>query len=46
MIPKSNLIDQNERIFGDLLIWRVNLGKSVLSTKEFHHRVSQGGRHI
>ena len=33
MIPESHLLDENERIFRDLLIQRVKLGRSVSSTK-------------
>ena len=33
MIPESHLLDENERIFRDLLIQRVKLGKSISSTK-------------
>jgi hypothetical protein len=33
IIPESHLLDENDRIFRDLLIQRVKLGKSVSSTK-------------
>ena len=33
MIPESHLLDADDRIFRDLLIQRVKLGKSVASTK-------------
>ena len=33
MIPESHLLEQDERIFRDLLIQRVKLGKSTSSTK-------------
>ena len=33
MIPESHLLDENDRIFRDLLIQRVKLGKSISSTK-------------
>ena len=33
MIPESHLLDENERIFRDLMIQRVKLGKSISSTK-------------
>jgi transposase len=33
MIPESHLLDEDERIFRDLLIQRVKIGKSISSTK-------------
>jgi transposase len=33
MIPESHLLDENDRIFRDLLIQRVKLGRSTSSTK-------------
>ena len=33
MIPESHLLDENDRIFHDLLIQRVKLGRSISSTK-------------
>ncbi len=33
MIPESNLLDPEDRIFRDLLIQRVKLGRSISSTK-------------
>ena len=33
MIPESHLLDEDERIFRDLLIQRVKLGRSISSTK-------------
>ena len=33
MIPESPLLNENERIFRDLLIQRVKLGKSISSAK-------------
>ena len=33
MIPESHLLDENDRIFRDLLIQRVKLGKSISSMK-------------
>ena len=33
MIPESHLLDENDRIFRDLLIQRVKLGRSISSTK-------------
>ena len=33
MIPESHLLDENERIFRDLLIQRVKLGRSISPTK-------------
>ena len=33
MIPESHLLDEEERIFRDLLIQRVNLGRSISSMK-------------
>ena len=33
MIPESHLLDENDRIFRDILIQRVKLGRSISSTK-------------
>ena len=33
MIPESHLLHENERMFRDLLIQRVKLGRSISSTK-------------
>ena len=33
MIPESHLLDENDRIFRDLLIQRVKLGRSISATK-------------
>ena len=35
MIPESHLLDENERIFRDLLIQRGKLGKSISSAKNY-----------
>ena len=35
MIPESHLLDENERIFRDLLIQRVKLGRAISFTKNF-----------
>ena len=34
MLPESHLLDENARIFSDLLIQRVKLGRSISSTKD------------
>ena len=33
MIPKSHLLEEDERIFRDILIQRVKLGRSIATTK-------------